>query len=351
VVLPFAELDKAVDIPRHFVKESVPRVGLWKPAHFMFYTKHHTKYMKIKTQCTNVRIGVVTSPMPVGQMHKAESYIDNRYLEWVEMSGATAVVISYMVDDVDVYLNSVQGVVLCGGGVENKKTHTTAQYEKYSRLCQRIYAFAAAKPYYPLWGTCLGFEFLCMMGSGDPLAFEPANIQKAEKNTLSTLQFTGPSKLRALFTEAELEEMATTPFCAHVHRYGFLIDAPHTKRMQRFLNIISVDRTDDGAEYVNMVEFKTKPFYGAIWHPEKLSADHRSFPLSLAVAEKFSRFFKAECAKNKMKVTPVFKNPSFHRAHVLKNPTAFVVKGGAKNNLRTTRKRKRTRCRSSRRNA
>jgi len=80
-----------------------------------------TRRIKNKEQ---VRIGIVSAPMPLKQLNRAESYLDKSYINWIEMSGANAVVIPYNTDSLATYMSTVHGVLWVGGGIENLKTHS-----------------------------------------------------------------------------------------------------------------------------------------------------------------------------------------------------------------------------------
>jgi gamma-glutamyl hydrolase len=119
-------------------------------------------------------------------------------------------------------------------------------------------------------------------------------LQLEQKFRLGTLTFTGPSKLRDAFPRALQRRVAVTPCVHHIHKFGFNVRAPHTVNLTRYLKIVSVDKADDGSEFMNMFEFKNYPFYGSQWHPEKPLTD-----LGVELSYTLSLFLKKECAHNK----------------------------------------------------
>ena len=244
-----------------------------------------------------VNIGIITSPMPSKRINQASSYLDKVYVYWVEMSGANAVIIPYNTDKLPEYLKAVHGVVLVGGGISNVNTHSDKQYKDLIHVVRRIFEHAVHEndrgTYFPLWGTCLGFELLAMMPEHIDHAYFK-RLQLEYKFRLGTVTFAGPSRLRNAFPKALQEKVAHTPTVNHLHKYGFNIQAPHTVKLRRYLDIVSVDRADDGTEFMNMFEYKNYPFYGSQWHPEKPLTD-----LGVDFSYTLSLFLKKECAHNK----------------------------------------------------
>ena len=223
--------------------------------------------------------------------------MDKVYISWVEMSGASAVIIPYNTDKLPEYLKMVHGVVLIGGGISNVKTHSDQQYKSLIHVVRRIFEHAVREndrgTYFPLWGTCLGFELLAMMPEHiDHDYFK--RLQLEHKFRLGTLLFTGASRLRDAFPKELQQKVACTPSVNHIHKYGFSMAAPHTVKLRRYLNIVSVDRADDGTEFMNMFEYKHYPFYGSQWHPEKPLTD-----LGVDLSYTLSSFLKRECTHNK----------------------------------------------------
>jgi gamma-glutamyl hydrolase len=294
---------------------------------------------------SEVRIGVLSSPSPYNNMHQAESYMNRDYLTWVEMSGAKAILVPYNTDKLRTYLDRLHGMVLCGGGIRNIRTHSSEQYKSYVNTVRKIYDYAVARSL-PLWGTCLGFELLALMGDPPPIEtfLSEENLQPVEKNGLSTLRFTDEdSRIKSEFSEAMLKKMAKKAFCSHVHKYGFRLEAEHLKTMKKYLNVVSVDKTHDGTPFVNIFEYKAYPFYGVQWHPEKIQN-----PLAEKVAEVLSKFFRKECAAHRGYI----KEPLRIASGKFKEKTAVLVKGGNTTRKRTKKNngRKQT-CRSFRRSA
>ncbi len=239
------------------------------------------------------KIGILSSPMPKAHLHRAASYVERAYVRWVELSGASAVIIPYNTKNLQRYLGSVDSVIFCGGAIENEATHSAAQYRQYMRVFRTIYEHAVRRNNFPLWGTCQGFELLALMGDPPKANHFYDTMQAVPKHGLATIAFRGPSQFRRLFTAAERGRLEAVPSCSHAHRWGFRTDSDVARKMQSYLDVVSTDRTDDGtAEFINMFAYKNKPFYGSIWHVERTTNE-----LSEMTAQRFSDFLRKEAEK------------------------------------------------------
>ena len=277
-----------------------------------------------------VQIGILSSAMPLEHLNQAQSYLDKAYVSWIQMSGANAVIIPYNTDNLSTYLSSVHGVVLVGGGVwvttpiDGKRTHSKEQYGTYMRAVQEIYDHAVRENdrgnHYPLWGTCLGFDMLAMMGENLHDGSYLHHIQDANKFRLGPLIFKGSSRLRSAIPKSLQTQMVDAPVVHHIHKHGFDMKSAHTKKLTKYLKIVSVDEADNGVEFVNMFEYKKYPFYGCQWHPEKPLTD-----LGVELGYTLSLFLRNECAKNNTRIPRWSK---ISESGPLTSKFTVVVKGG-----------------------
>jgi gamma-glutamyl hydrolase len=249
-----------------------------------------------------VRIGILSAPMPYVHHHpvlRVESYINREYLDWVQLSGAVAVVVPYNTAHLPAYLRSLHGMVFCGGSIENRETHTPRQYKAYLAAVHTVVDYAVRERdgggYFPIWGTCLGFEILALMGDPPSDRNLFGELQKVEKFGKGTLTFAPEaSRIKRRFPAALRAELERTPCCTHRHHYGFVLTNEHFAHMRDYLTVVATDRLKDGTPFLNMFEHKHYPFYGAQWHPE------RTFnAASEQVAEILSAFLRDEGAKAK----------------------------------------------------
>ncbi|RMX57871.1 hypothetical protein pdam_00022834 [Pocillopora damicornis] len=136
------------------------------------------------------------------------TYIVASYIKYIESAGGRVVPIrnNLTEDQLEDLFKSINGVLFPGGGADIYDS-------PYSRTGNIIFNLAKkandAGDVFPLWGTCLGFQFLSVQGADEQL--------------------------------------------------------------KKFYNCLSTNRGKKGKEFVSTVEAYDYPFYGTQWHPEKNS--------------------------------------------------------------------------------
>lgn len=226
-----------------------------------------------------MNIGIITLPK--------HPKIDH-YIHWIESMGANAIVIPYSISKISLVqqMGSIQGLIWTGGAIETDR-YTEKQRMTYLTTLQR--SFLQAKEYndqgryFPIWGSCLGFEMLVLMGEDLPLSRFFDHIQHHERSGQNTITFTStPSRLKRFFPLKLRNAMTRTPCATHHHKLGFDIEPlPH-------IRIVSID-----SGFINMIEYVDYPFYGVQFHPERPFS-----PFSEEVSRQFILFLMEECRKN-----------------------------------------------------
>ena len=116
-------------------------------------------------------IGIITAPNVKQDLDCGQSQLKLAYFHWIEMADEQAMIIPYDIseDDLLIILQRIQGIVWVGGEIENTKTHTTKQYTTLLNTLFYCYQYAIRENnngnYYPIWGTCLGFDILLMFAN------------------------------------------------------------------------------------------------------------------------------------------------------------------------------------------
>ena len=265
----------------------------------------------------SVVIGIVSAPVVKPYMTKVSSYIPQSYVKWIEMSGARVVPLQYDLPKpvLSGFLNQLSGVLWIGGGIENKKTHTEKQFRAFIGTLHFIYKYIKQQNdignVYPLWGTCIGFEILALIGmyaSADSLGhdfYHGRNIQRITKKGPGVLNFTDDtSSLAGAFTAKMRKEMAKKPSTYHVHDLGFDMKGKTMPKMEKYLDVLAIEHSDKGSvQFMNAFKYKDYPFYGVIFHPEKPPFEWipRGIPhnaLAVKTSAILSRFFVGICRKN-----------------------------------------------------
>ena len=211
----------------------------------------------------------------------------SNYVRWIELSGATAVIIPYSItaEELTSRLHELNGVVWTGGAIESNRYSETERttYVTTIQNCFRIVTrYNNAGRNYPIWGTCQGMELLMLMNTVILPEHFYDYIQSHPKHGKEPIVFTPKSRMKQWFPAKLRHDMSTTPCTTHHHKLGFDIKTyPH-------IRIVSV-----GSDYVNMIEYINYPYYGVQFHPERTFS-----PFSKEISYQFSLFLNHECQKN-----------------------------------------------------
>ena len=252
-------------------------------------------------------IGIVAQSVegtPVEGLGK--SYIDAAYVKYIESSGARVapIMTNLTKEEIIKIFRSVNGVLFPGGDVSVTESD-------YARIGRTIYKLAKEafdnNDYFPLWGTCLGFELLSVItsGSSDVLS------QCDSDNLNIPLNFTTSYRNSRLFAEISVDLakfMSSMPTTLNLHHFGVYESTFKTnKRLSAFFHVLSTNFDRKGNKFISTIEAVKYPFYGTQWHPEKNSFEwtlnqnipHRA--MSIKVTQYMSNFFVNEARYNKHK--------------------------------------------------
>jgi len=240
----------------------------------------------------------------------SDTYIAASYVKYLESAGAEVVplVPSYLKEKgkIEGIVKNLNGVLFPGGSAPM----FTSGYYKIARI-----VFDMAKKanddgeYFPLWGTCLGFETLHnLVGGGkepkDTVLsdFSAVDISLAVNFTVDAFK----SRMFNPMPQELMRFMMSYPNAFHFHESGV---SPNTykknEKLSSFFNILATNLDKNGKKFVSIVEAKKYPFYGTQWHPEKNihewntaeNIDHN--PNSIFIAQHLANFFVNEARKNK----------------------------------------------------
>ena len=199
---------------------------------------------------------------------------------------------------------SMNGFLIPGGGSDLSPSARA--------MVERAVKAHDAGDYFPVWGTCLGFEWLddtfggvgAIVAGFDaealplPLTFTPSmNESRVYKNASASLRHA-------------LETQAIT-YNAHTSGITPLSFASNTKLVATF-SVLSTSIDRKGKAFVAQIEGKNGlPIYGNQFHPEKIEfvkdkpgeGDIPRTKTAIAAARELAAFFVSEAAKNKHVVT------------------------------------------------
>ena len=199
-------------------------------------------------------------------------YIASSYVKFVESAGARVVPIFYnsTTAELDTIFAAINGILFPGGGTSianDTVIHQTANY-----LYNLTIASNDANNYFPLWGTCLGMEMIAILTAAND-AVLCAGCFSAENISLP-LEFTELYAHSRMFSETTPEllvSLANNNLTSNEHTSGVTVDEfQRNYALANFYNVLSVNRDQNGLEFVSTMEAVNYPIYAVQWHPEKV---------------------------------------------------------------------------------
>jgi len=183
------------------------------------------------------------------------SYIAASYVKYLEASGARVVPIPshYSDDKVEEIFNGVNGVLFPGGGV---RWNTSGYFKHAKYFVQKAIETKKAGGYFPVWGTCLGFETLNVIiggGTGVLGSFPASDISIPLNYTRGVLH----SRMFRQMDSKLLKALESEDITYNHHNSGI---SPETYKkvdaLNKFFNILSVNNDVKGKIFVSTIEGK-----------------------------------------------------------------------------------------------
>lgn len=226
-----------------------------------------------KTQTTTPVIGVLAQPNRWENTTENDSYyIAASYIKWLESAGARTIAIPFEAssDLLDELFTQIHMVFLPGGDAE----YPTAML---NYLLDKIRQHNLQGHYFPVWGTCLGFEFLVQYVAGTDTVLDSHYVA----NNLS-LALENVLPLQLYYDAVTYKTVTSTNTTFHNHHNGI---QPTTFLSNFYLNdtfwITSTNHDDLGQEFVSSMEPRFPhqfPLYGVQYHPEKNAFEYATYP-------------------------------------------------------------------------
>ncbi|KAI4887782.1 hypothetical protein NFI96_028305 [Prochilodus magdalenae] len=194
------------------------------------------------------------------------AYIAASYVKYLESGGARVVpvMINRTEEEYIRLFKSLNGIFLPGGGT----SILSSGYAKAAGIFYRLALQANLQgDYFPVWGTCLGFELLTLLTSEEFL------LSHTNTSGVSLpLDFTKESKDSRMFKdfpEDLMISLAKEPLTENSHQWSITTESfSGNEKLKKFYRILSTN-TDGQKEFVSTMEAYDFPIYGTQWHPEK----------------------------------------------------------------------------------
>lgn len=230
------------------------------------------------------------------------------YVNWIGQAGGRVlpILLGQSDDYYDDVFAKVSGVLFPGGnqGIDPDDVYT----EEGEQLWQLAKRANDDGVYFPVWGTCLGFEELAVLETEDGNVIDDDVVAV---NLPLPLQYTPDAAGSRLFSSMPadvVEALADQAIAFNSHEHGLLVsEFESNSALNEFFDLLSVNETPDGVEFVSTIEAKDYPFYGTQWHPEKnnfewsQNSDYSNLnhsPAAVAASQATAGFFVAEARKS-----------------------------------------------------
>ena len=226
-------------------------------------------------------VGILSQPSFHSDKH---DYIAASYVKWLESAGARSIVIPYDADEelLEEIFTQINGVLFPGGDSAlppKARTIWKLILERNGVGVMRENDKDDKEYFFPVWGTCLGFEFLVM------LAGESENVlQNGFDSENITLPLIFPTEQNELDSDGVYSiESALFPASSTIRKSASTHNITMNNHMQgitplHFLNssaltdffhITSTSMDRMGRPFVSTIESKRYPIYATQYHPEK----------------------------------------------------------------------------------
>ncbi|XP_061096302.1 gamma-glutamyl hydrolase [Conger conger] len=200
-------------------------------------------------------------PLPLGS-----SYIAASYVKYLESAGARVVPvkINQTYNEYERLFNAINGVLFPGGGV----SIVASGYATAASIFYELAIKAKYKgDYFPIWGTCLGFEELTYLTSGKVLL--TATNTSGVALPLIFTNDSAESRLFSGFPADVISALASEPITENSHQWSLTTESYNKSMELRDFYSVLTTNNDGNVEFVSTMEAYDFPFYGTQWHPEK----------------------------------------------------------------------------------
>ncbi|XP_059110034.1 gamma-glutamyl hydrolase [Peromyscus eremicus] len=247
-------------------------------------------------------IGILMQKCRTKEMKKlGKYYIASSYVKYIESAGARVVPIRLDLTHIEYaeLFKSLNGVLFPGGSAD-------IMHSDYFHVAKMFYSKAIESydggDYFPVWGTCLGFEQLVFLVSGQKLLTRTKtySVPLPLNFTTDALQ----SRMFRNFPAELLVSLALEPLTANFHNWSLSVkNFTENYKLKKFFNILTTN-TDGEIDFISSVEGYKYPIYGVQWHPEKAPYEWNDLagishaPNAVKTAFYLAEFFVSEARKN-----------------------------------------------------
>jgi len=246
-------------------------------------------------------IGILAQTTYGKRARHGPSYFAASYVKYLESAGARVVPIKINQTEeyYDYLFKRINGVLLPGGGQD-------LLHSGYANAAR--YFFNASKKsgdYFPIWGTCLGFEQLLVLAVEENILDDCSGTSNV---ALPLVFYDGVERSR-LFSNAPkdvIEALEQQDITANYHKKCLWVKTFfNNSAIKDFYNILATNVDSFEKWFISAIEAKRYPFYGLQFHPEKNPFEWKPSltgiiheEAAVKIAQYFANFFVSESRKN-----------------------------------------------------
>jgi gamma-glutamyl hydrolase len=230
------------------------------------------------------------------------------YVKWIGQAGGR--VLPILLNQPPGYYDDVfkktNGLLFPGGnqGIDPSDIYT----EEGEQLWRLAKTANDNGDYYPIWGTCLGFEELAILETGNSGVISLNVVATNLPLPLQSTPDSDKSRLFSSFPPGLLTALETEAIAFNSHDHGLLVSEYEANiELHSFFDMLSYNETPAGQVFVSTMEARNYPFYGTQWHPEKnnfewsQNADYSNInhsPNAVLASQATAGFFLSEAQKS-----------------------------------------------------
>ena len=256
-------------------------------------------------------IGIMTIPSDY-QQYPVEnwSYLVGAYVKYLQQAGAQVVAIPYdsTQEELMFYLDRLNGVLFTGGSAAlvNGTTGELTQFgASLNFVVQYVMHANQNGHYYPLWGTCMGFQAIAglIAKTFNILTRDCEGCHGVNKNNVWNTEY--QNRLYSQIPQDLYDKMTYANLTVFVHHNMYHPEVfENTYPLNVTLKATTYSYDVEGKKYVSSYESPSMPIYGTQYHPEKNAFEWRSdYAINhgydaIRLSQYLANFFVNETRKN-----------------------------------------------------
>jgi len=198
------------------------------------------------------------------------------YVDWIQQGGARIAVVPFdaPTSQLNQLFSSLNGILFTGGELD---LNLSEPYMKTANYFFNLALEANAKgDYFPIWGTCQGFQVLSILAAQNASVLE---VNQFDSDNISlALNLTSEASHSRMFgpemPDAIRQILTQEKVTMNLHVSGVTPETfEKNPRLKSFYRLISTNVDRKGKAFGSTIEAYNAPIYGTQWHPERPQFD------------------------------------------------------------------------------